>query len=53
MHGELAHLYKSVHTAADEVLPIWRESGNLWVYLPSKLDGAVELHGTGIFSAGC
>ena len=38
------YLDKAVHAAGDEVLPIWRKSGDLWVYLPSKLDGPVQLH---------
>ena len=41
-----AYLHKAVHAAGDEVLPIWRESGDLWVYLPSKFDGTVQLHAT-------
>ena len=43
MYAE-AYLHKAVHAAGDEVLTIWRESGNLWVYLPSKFDGTVQLH---------
>ena len=38
------YLYQAINTPGDKVMAIRRESGNFWVDLASKFDGAIQLH---------